>query len=67
MSFSSSSYIKLPKESDHPRKGLIDIKNIGDNEYLKWCLARCLPPADHEPARIRKVDKSLHRNLILRA
>ena len=27
-----SSYIKLPKELDHQRKGLIDIQNIDDNE-----------------------------------
>ena len=28
----SSSYIKLPKELDHPRKGLINIQNTDDNE-----------------------------------
>ena len=27
-----SSYIKLPKELDHPRKGLFNIVNIDDNE-----------------------------------
>ena len=27
-----SSYIELPKELNHPRKGLIDIQNIDDNE-----------------------------------
>ena len=27
-----SSYIQLPKELDHPRKGFINIQNIGDNE-----------------------------------
>ena len=27
---SESNYIKLQKELDHPRKGLIDIKNIDD-------------------------------------
>ena len=30
-----SSYIKLPKESDHPRKGLINFQNINDNECFK--------------------------------
>ena len=30
-----SSYIKLPKELDHPRKGLINIQNIVDNECFK--------------------------------
>ena len=32
-----SSYIKLPKELDHPRKGLIKIQNIDDIECFKWC------------------------------
>ena len=30
-----SSYIKLPHELDHPRKGLINIQNIDDNECFK--------------------------------
>ena len=30
-----SSYIKLPKELDYPRKGLINIQNIDDHEYFK--------------------------------
>ena len=29
------SYVKLPKELDHPRKGLINIQNIDDNEFFK--------------------------------
>ena len=33
-----SSYIKLPKKLDHPRKGLINIQNINDNECFKGCL-----------------------------
>ena len=33
-----SSYIKLPKQLDHPRKGLINIQNIDDNECFIWCL-----------------------------
>ena len=32
-----SSYIKLPKELDHPRNGLINIQNIDDHEQFKWC------------------------------
>ena len=35
-----NSYIKIPKELDHPRKGLIHIQNIADNEFFKWCLGR---------------------------
>ena len=30
--------IKLPKELDHPRKGLINIQNIDDNECFKGTL-----------------------------
>ena len=37
---SGTNHLKLPKELDQPRKGLINIKNIDDNEYLKWCLVR---------------------------
>ena len=31
-----SSYIKLPTELDHPRKGLISIRNK-DQKYFLWC------------------------------
>ena len=30
------SYIKVPKQLDHPRKGLINIQSIDDNECFKW-------------------------------
>ena len=53
---SGSSYFKLPKESDHPKKGLINIQNINDNECFKWCLTRYLHAADQNSARITKVD-----------
>ena len=39
-------YIKLPKELDHPRKGLINIQNTDDNECFKWSIVRYLNPAD---------------------
>ena len=58
-----SSYIKLPKELDRPRKGLINIKNTDDNECFKWCLARYLNPAVHHLARITKVDKGFAKRL----
>ena len=35
-----SSYIKLPKELNHPRKVLINIQDIDDNECFQWCLVR---------------------------
>ena len=58
-----SFYIKLLKELDHPRKALINIQNINDNEYFKWCLVRYLNPALHRPARTTKADKYFSKNL----
>ena len=58
-----SSYIKLPKELDHPRKRLINVQNTNDNEFFKWCLLRYLNPADRNPARITKADKDFARRL----
>ena len=52
----SSSYIKLPKELYHPRKGLINIQNIDNNECFKWCFVRYLHPADHNPRRVTNSD-----------
>ena len=34
-----SSYIKLSKELEHPRKGLINIQNTDDNECHKWSIS----------------------------
>ena len=34
------SYIKLLKKLGHPKKGLIDIENIGDNKCFKWSTVR---------------------------
>ena len=53
----ASSYIKLPKELDHSRKGLINIQNTHDNECFKWCFVRYLNSSDHNPRRITKDDK----------
>ena len=52
-----SSYIRLPKELDHPKIGLINIQNIDDKESFKWCIVRYLNPADCNSARITKADK----------
>ena len=38
-----SSYIDLPIELKHPRKGLINIKN-NDQKYLLWCHVRHINP-----------------------
>ena len=65
-SLAGNSYIKLPKELDHPRKELINIQNIDDNECSKWCLVRYLHPADHNPRRITKSDKYFAKKLDLK-
>ena len=58
-----SSYIKLPKELDHPRKGLINIQKTDENECYQWCLFRYLNPADHNPRRITKADNNFAKRL----
>ena len=62
-----SSYIKLRKELDHPRRWLINIQNIDDDKCFKWCLVRYLNPAIHQSTRITKADQDFAKNLILRA
>ena len=57
------SYIKLPKELDHPRKGLINIQNTDGDECFKWCLVRHRNLANHHPARITKTDNEFARRL----
>ena len=59
-----SSYTKLPK--DYPRKGLINIQNIDDNEWFKWSIVKCLNHADRNPARITKADQEFAKSLILK-
>ena len=60
-----SSYIKLPQELGHPRKGLINIQNIHDNnKYFKWYLVRFLNSADHNPRRITKADKDFAKKTL---
>ena len=49
-----SSYIRLAKELNHPKKGLTNIQNIDRNECFKWCLVKYLHPADHHLSEIRK-------------
>ena len=58
-----NSYIKLPKELDHPRKELINIQNTDDNECFKWCLVRYLNPGVRNPANITKKDKNFAKRL----
>ena len=58
------SYIKFPKEKEHPKKGFINIQNSDDNECFKWCLMRHLNPADQNLRRITKCDKDFAKRLI---
>ena len=58
-----SSYIKLPKELYCPRKGLINIQNIDDNECFKWSMVRYLSLADCKPAKVTKADKEFAKKL----
>ena len=57
-----SSYIKLPQELRHHRKGLINMKN-DDNECFRWCHIRYLNPQDKYPQRIKKSDKEFIKKL----
>ena len=56
-----SSYTKLQKELNHPRKGLIKFQKINDNKYFKWSLVKYLHPSDHHPAIITKSDKDFSK------
>ena len=61
-----NSYIKLPKELNHPRKGLINIQNIDDNECFEWNIVRYRNLTHRKPARVTKADKEFaKKNLIL--
>ena len=61
-----SSYIKLQKELDNPRKGLINIQNIDDNECFQWYLIRYLDPADIIQEELKKLIKILQKDLLLK-
>ena len=58
-----SSYIKPPKDINHPKKGLINIENTDDNECFKWSIVRYLNLADRNTARIKKTDKEFAKKL----
>ena len=61
---SGSSYIDLPIELKHPRKGLINIKNK-DQKCFLWCHIRHVNPSEKNPGKIKKLTKKLLRNLII--
>ena len=51
-----SSYIDLPIELKHPRKGLINIKN-NDQKCFLWCHVRHINPVKDHPGRITRIDR----------
>ena len=57
-----SSYIDLPIELKHPRKGLISIKN-NDQKCFLWCHVRHIDPVKEHPGRIKKTDGEIACNL----
>ena len=57
-----SSYIELPQELRHHRKGLINMKNE-DNECFRWCHIRYLNPQNKDPQRIKRTDKEFIKKL----
>ena len=58
-----SSYIDLPIELKHPRKGLINIKN-NDQKCFLWCHVRHINPVKDHPGRIKNIDRDFANNLI---
>ena len=61
-SLEGSSYIDLPIELKHPKKGLINIKN-NDQKCFLWCHVRHINPLKERPERIEKIDKAIACNL----
>ena len=57
-----SSFIQLPTELQHKKKGIINLQNK-DNECFRWCHVRHLNPRDDNPQRIKKTDKSFVKQL----
>ena len=57
-----SSFIDLPIELKHPRKGLINIKN-NDQKCFLWSHVRHINPVNDHPGRIKKTDRDFANNL----
>ena len=57
-----STYIELPNELKHSRKGLISIQN-DDNKCFSWCHVRHLNFTDKNPQRIAKKDREFVNEL----
>ena len=57
-----NSYLPLPEELRHHKKGLINLKNE-DNKCFLWCLVRHLNPQKKDPQRIKLVDREFAKGL----
>ena len=57
-----NSYIDLPIELKHPKKGLINIKK-NDLKCFLWCYVRHINPLKKHPEKIWKTDKEISCNL----
>ena len=53
-----SSFIRLPDKLNHPKKGLINIRN-DDNRCFLWCHVRHLNPVDDHATRITGEDRRI--------
>jgi len=58
-----SSYIKLPKKLQNSMLGLINPKNLDDNEWFRWCHNRKLNPQKVHPERITLKDNESIKKL----
>ena len=62
-----SRYIKLPRELDNARKGLINIQNIDDNECFLWCLVRYLHTTNCNQQELQKqMTEIFQKDLVLK-
>ena len=57
-----NSYMDLPVELRHPRKGIINIKNK-DQKCFLWCDVRHINPSKEHPGKILKIDKKIATRL----
>ena len=61
-SLAGNSYIDLPIELKHSKKGLINIKN-NDQKCFLWCHVRHINPLKEHPEIIKKIDRGIASNL----
>ena len=57
-----NSYIPLPVELRHCKKGLDNLKNE-ENECFRWCHVRLLNPQERNPQQIKTTDTKMVEEL----